>query len=238
MCWNGSVSLKFGLVHLMTLLLVYLVKPRHWKKFSTFLSFYILMEWFQAFQWYMGVGLIHESDLCTSINTYSTIFAYILIWLQPIMYCNFAKRNKFVKKYAIFTFVVAMINLFLGFWWPASEMQHLTTVGQTNYGNITCTYKGEFGHLLWKFQINTISYQPTHFVYYSIILLTIFMYYDNVLKWTIGLGWISSFLLTVLIHGINNELPSFWCLLSVVADIPIAFYCLYANVNPRKRRLR
>jgi uncharacterized membrane protein len=225
MCWNISVSVSFGLIHLITMMIVIIIKPYHYRKFITFLLFYLIMEWFQALQWYLGVKTINN-DICPPINTYLTIFAYILIWIQPIMFASFTNNKRFVRYYAMLTFIICMINLFLGFKYPAQELDSITFDGSANYGNQTCTYLGKYGHLLWKFKINTLAYQPTHYVYYSLILLTFILYYDRILKYTLGLGWIISLILTIFIHGVNNELPSFWCLLSICADIPIILYSI------------
>lgn len=223
MCWNMEVSIGFGIIHLITFIIVLNKRPYHYLKFLIFLGFYLIMEWFQALQWYLNVDN-QNNKICNLSNTYLTIFSYILIWLQPIMFSSFANQNKFSLCYAIMTFIVCLINLFLGFKYPASELDYLTFIGSTNYGNQTCTYKGIHGHLLWKFKINTITYQPTHYVYYSIIILIIIFQYDNILKSTLGLGWILSLILAIFIRGLNNELPAFWCLLSVFADIPILIY--------------
>lgn len=194
------------------------------------------MEWFQALQWYLTVDY-QNNKICSLSNICLTTFAYILIWIQPIMFSSFTK-NKFSSYYAILTFIICLINLLLGFKYPFSELDHLTYNNSVNYGNQTCTYKGIHGHLLWKFAINTISYQPTHYVYYSTILLIIIVNYDYILKLTLGLGWIVSLLLSIYIHGINNELPSFWCLLSVSADIPILIYTLLGYMHFNKYSVR
>ena len=230
MCWNMSVSLIFALIHLSLYVVVDRYKPKYYQQFKHFLLFYTLMELLQSLQWYIGVGDIN-SNICPWLNTVLTVIAYILIWYQPIMFASFiSNKTTFVMYYTIITFIVAMINLGLGFIYPATEMMYLKMNGQTNYGFPTCTYMGDHGHLLWKFQINTISYQPTHYIYYSIIILIFFYYYTNELKYTIGFGWILSFIMAALINGINSELPSFWCLLSVCSDVPILIYTLY-NIN-------
>jgi hypothetical protein len=233
MCWNFEVSIGFGLIHLVTLLIVWKCKPEYYRQLMIFLSFYIIMEWFQAGQWHLGLYHPNYSYGCTRYNTYMTIFAYILIWIQPIMYSSFTSE-KFPLYYSWMTFIIAMINLILGMNYPADEMIYLTWKGQTNYGYRTCSYKGTYGHILWKFSVNTISYQPTHYVYYSIILLTILFYYNRILQLTIGIGWLGSLIATIIIHGVNNELPAFWCLMSCLADIPIVVYCLKSYFLTKK----
>ena len=230
MCWNTSVSLFFASIHLTSYFIVAKYRPRYHRQIKHFLLFYTLMELLQALQWTIGVANIN-SPLCPLLNQCLTIVAYILVWYQPIMFASFIP-NKFPQYYAKLTFIVCLLNLGLGFIFPASEMSYLNLVGQTNYGQPTCTYMGSHGHLLWKFQINTLSYQPTHYVYYSFITLLFLYYYNNTLKYTIGLGWIMSFIMAAAINGINNELPSFWCLLSVFADLPIIIYVL-SQINIR-----
>lgn len=237
MCWNIEVSIFFGLCHLFTLMIVYYIKPIYYKQFITFLLFYTIMELFQAIQWYIGVGNMNDINKCSSVNSYLTIFAYILIWLQPVMYSSLVNNNnRFAYYYSIFTFINAMINIIIGYSHPALEMDSLRYIGSTNYSNETCTYRGLTGHLLWKFSVNTISYQPTHYVYYSLIILTFIMYYNKTLLYTIGMGWSLSLILTMIINGVNNETPSFWCLLSVCADIPIFIYTIYYYLKNKRSK--
>lgn len=229
MCWNSEVSLLFAGMHGVTYLVVNKYRTKYHVFFKRFLLFYMIMELLQSIQWYIGVADIN-TNFCTKLNTLFTTIAYTLIWLQPVLFASFT-RKKFINYYCLMTFFIAMINLNIGFFSPATEMSFLKNNGQTNYGFPTCTYRGSYGHLLWKFQINTLSYQPTHYIYYSIILLMILIEYKKGLKYTIGFGWIFSLITSIMINGVNNELPSFWCLLSVFADIPILIYTLHKTFN-------
>ncbi|CAF0732298.1 unnamed protein product [Didymodactylos carnosus] len=195
------------------------------------------METLQAIEWAVGVEAKLNSATCSKTNTLLTIFAYILIWLQPVMFTTFSVKGdkRFPLYYTIYTLIVAMINLFVGFVNPAGGLDTMTLTEKNNYGQYTCTYMGEYGHLVWKFAISTFVYQPTHFVYHSVILMIFMFNYDFILKTTIALGWTLTFFVSLYSVGNGAELTSYWCLLSVFADIPILIYTTFHKYNKQKK---
>ena len=226
MCWSLEVSLAFAGAHLLSAVYVAWHRPPHARCFLYFISFYLAMELLQALEWFVGVGS-HLDRSCSKANTFLTVIAYMLIWLQPVMFASFSTKrdNRFVWYYSLCTLVFAMLNLFLGFGEKAGGLKLMSQSEKTNYGQQTCTYKGEQHHLVWKFAVASFNDQPTHYVYVSIIVLTFLLHYDRILQLTIGLGWTITFFVSVwAIGGVNAELTSYWCLLSVFADIPILIY--------------
>jgi hypothetical protein len=143
------------------------------------------------------------------------------------MFASFSTKrdSRFVWYYSLYTLASALINLALGFCEKAAGLKLMSRSEKTNYGQQTCTYQGEYSHLVWKFSVPSFNYQPTHYVYFSIILLTFLLHYDRILQLTIGLGWMTTFFVSLwATGGVNAELTSYWCLLSVFADIPILIY--------------
>ena len=226
MCWSLEISLAFAGAHLLSASYVAWRRPPHSREFLHFILFYFAMEILQSLQWLFGVesGLNHS---CSRSNTFLTIIAYIFIWLQPILFASFSNKrdSHFVWYYSLYTFVIAVVNLALGFSEKAIGLASMSRDEKTNYGQQTCTYLGEYNHLVWKFAVPSFNCQPTHFVYFSIILLTFLLHFDRILQLTIGLGWMTTFFVSLwAIGSVNAELTSYWCLLSIFADIPILIY--------------
>ncbi|UJR15444.1 hypothetical protein I4U23_002387 [Adineta vaga] len=239
MCWSLEVSLKFAFAHFLAAVYVAWHRPPHMRYFLSFISFYLAMELLQALEWFTGVES-HLNQTCTNTNTFLTIIAYIFIWLQPVLFASFATKHdsRFVWYYSLYTLVAALFNLILGFCQKAIGLELMSQTEKTNYGQHTCTYRGEGNHLVWKFSVPSFNYQPTHYVYFSIILLTIIFHFDRILQFTIGIGWLTTFFLSLfIIGGVNAELTSYWCLLSIFADIPIIIYTMLYARNKSKQKI-
>lgn len=239
MCWSLEVSLAFASAHLLSAAYVAWNRPPHTKYFICFMMFYCFMELLQAVEWFVGVES-HLGQSCSKTNAFLTIIAYVLIWLQPVMFASFSTKHdsRFVWYYSLFTLTSAMFNLILGFFEKSLGLELMSTSEKTNYGKQTCTYRGEYNHLVWKFAVPSFNYQPTHYVYFSLILLTFIFHYDRVLQLTIGLGWMTTFFVSLwATGGVNAETTSFWCLLSIFADIPILIYTAMHATRKTKRNI-
>lgn len=222
MCWNIGVSLAATAVHAVSFIIVANKKVPEYRSYLLFTGFFMIMEVFQALQWWIGevgVGIV-----CTERNRLMTMIAYLLIWLQPLLFVKIGERSQlhavqvrlqFARRLAILTAWYAMTNLFLGL---LVRPKHL--LPGSSFGSETCTTVGPHGHLAWSFAPLTITYGPTHFVYVASILTTI-SFYPRPLFTTIGIGWIGTLLISICLVGIGIELPAFWCLLSVFVDVPI-----------------
>jgi len=239
MCWSLEVSLAFAGLHFLSAVYVAWNRPPYSRYFLYFISFYCAMELLQALEWFVGVET-HLNRSCSNTNTFLTIIAYIFIWLQPVMFASFSTKhdNRFVWYYSLYTFASAMMNLILGFCEKASGLELMSRSEKTNYGQQTCTYQGEYNHLVWKFAVPSFNYQPTHYVYFSIILLTFLLHYDRILQLTIGLGWMTTFFVSLwATGGVNAELTSYWCLLSIFANIPILIYTTIHSNKKTKQNI-
>lgn len=225
MCWSAPVSLAFGLVHCLVGFYVQKRQGPYYREFSIFVGFYALMEFLQMFQWLIGT---HQN----LINTTLTVVAYLLIWLQPIMFSLIGvlqtfknQSNGYYHGYYIFALQLSCLILLvalgnLGFGLISGRGIHIPN---TNFENITCTTIGKYGHLDWKFGVYSIDFQPTHIMYLLLIMLSV-LSYPKGLKCTLGLGWLATFIVSLFLVAGSSEFPAYWCLLSLFADIPIVIY--------------
>jgi len=247
MCWSGPASLAFGAIHtaIAALLIIRRRPIAAWPFYVAFCVFYAVMEFLQAFQWFwldlddLPLHIITTSSSyrpCAAANTATTILAYVLIWLQPVLFSSIGLFSsstiskvttmRFAVSLSVITCVVALLSLGLRFE-DDRDARFTTFVPGTNYGNETCTYRGHI-HLAWIFAVKSISYQPTHFVYVLLILVTVLHYEQPRLKWTLLSGWLLTLFLSILIVGTGAQLASFWCMTSVFAGVPILLQSLYS----------
>ena len=231
MCWNPIVSASFCLLYLCFNFYYYLKKPINWKQYLIFSSFYLIMELFQTFQWLFGQVLeknpfydnLYGPNFCPTVNVYYTYVAFILIWLQPVMFAYIGKisyENSFFDKYYYICWAVfgyGMINLFLG---SIMDIKQAYMIQNSIYGLSTCTTKGGHGHLGWRFRPIMIDYDTNHFVYLLLCIIS-FVFYKKDLR-ILGYGWGIALLITYIIFMPTNiEIASSWCLLSIIANFVI-----------------
>jgi hypothetical protein len=220
MCWTPTVSFAFGLFHLFVAFLVWRKKNTFYIQFVGFCLFFACMEFLQGFQWIVGTP-----NRCTSTNTFLTVGAYFLVWTQPLLVTWIGwksfEKDSYLHGYYTCLFRINCILLFFGVWnlmasFFLHEGEHIP---DTNFMYPTCTLKGDYGHLDWKWGIYSVDFQPNWAIYWANIL-TAFFAYPRHLQQTVACGWILSFLVTIFWVG-GSEVASFWCLLSVFADLPI-----------------
>ena len=221
MCWTQNISIAFACIHLFTIGIVILKKPKNTQFYIIFCMFYMFMELLQAIQWYIGVY-----D-CSTLNYVSTCIAYIYIWLQPVMfsYISYAMIDtlqvkekataSMISLYSMVTFIVALMNILF------VNQYDKYDIYRTNYGYRTCTYVGEYGHLLWKFNVRNIDLQPSYYVYMSLCIFSFLSMPRSRFKYIISFGWIITFIISGISVDFGPEMPSFWCYLTFICDIPI-----------------
>jgi len=118
---------------------------------------------------------------------------------------------------SITALAVAIINSFLS-WYMSSAVTVFGT--PSNFGSEMCTTVGRYGHLSWSFPIYHLDTQPSFFLYLAVIAMCI-VQFPRGMKYTMGLGWFTMLLVSMYMVRGSEEIPSFWCLLSVFADVPI-----------------
>lgn len=240
MCWNVKISLLAAGCHLITLYFVHISRLTGPIKagFVHFIVFYFIMEMFQALQWLTAnpVDFDQAEGDCSQWNQVTTVFAYCLIWYQPYMFSYIADQKwTWLRIASVFTFCSTMIQILKPFIheYLTEQCRSMILLPDTNYYGVTCTYIGKYGHLDWKFNIQNIAYYPTHFGYFLLVSISI-LHLHPVHKWTLGLGWFVSLLVTLFLVGFTPELPSFWCLLSVFVSPIIIFYLYLINRKNKK----
>lgn len=220
MCSGIGISLAAAACHVATAEIVKKYRPPESKGYLLFLTFYFVMEGFQALQWWLGDVRVG----CTPVNKFFTVIAYALIWIQPLLYVLIGKTTKlhalivrltYPEVISKILFIYSMVLLFVGFGKAPTYL-----VPNSNFGLETCTTVGKYGHLAWQFAPISVSYSPTHIVYLSLIAGIIAMY-PPWLMVTIGLGWIGSLFIALLVVGPGAEIPAVWCQLSILVDLPI-----------------
>lgn len=234
MCWSLLVTGCFVLADLLCLKLLMVAKQDmkkslerglRWDCYFVFVSLYTVMELLQFVQW---IILSFEYE-CGTLNVLTTYIAYMLIWLQPVMFSVFVfwsceiyygmKSTAFLIFYMSYaTFLFAMFSILIGN--NSSITEGCYSSLNTNYNVQTCTKIGENNHLHWNFNVMTLQYQPTHFVY-MLLICSALLIVKNYTFLVLGVGWVLSLITSALLIGTGPELPAFWCLLSVFANIPI-----------------
>lgn len=234
MCWNYQVSLSFSVLFLLINSYYFIKKPLYWKEYLLFGMFYFIMEVFQTVQWLSGN--VYDNSLngvnqCNSINEGFTVFAHILIWLQPILFGVIGYRTSqyktFFRRFIIVNLLVFFYSLYsltYGF-----SMDNYYSVDNSIFGLSTCTNVGETGHLVWRFKPASIDFFPNYLMYVVMCSLS-FLMYDKPEIQIIGTGWAMSLVVTKLVLWPSIlEMASSWCLLSIVANVII-----FVNIQMEK----
>lgn len=244
MCWDYQVSLGFSILYLIINSYYLFKKPRYWKEYLMFGMFYFTMEVFQTMQWLHGnVYMLSEFrnqnitiqgiKLCDTINSRYTVFAHILIWLQPILFSYIGYRttsesNKKYSKYLLLVGIVVLIHSLVLLYFGSTKNNYYN-IDDSIFGLSTCTNQGNTGHLVWKFKPASIDYFPNYFTYLVMCILA-FLLYDKLEVKIIGYGWLVSCILTKLIlRPTLIEVASSWCLLSIIANLMIYIYLQLKN---------
>ncbi|AGC02317.1 hypothetical protein H012_gp133 [Acanthamoeba polyphaga moumouvirus] len=232
MCWNYEVSLFFSGLYVLTNSYYIFTKPRFWREYLLFGTFYFIMEAFQTMQWLYGNVVDYDSrgvNHCDLINRNYTVFGFILIWLQPLIFSYIGKRTsynesnkKYFNKLCIFNFLLfiyACVLLYLGF---GSKNYYI--IEDSIFGSSTCTNVGQTGHLAWRFKPKYLDVFPNHITYVILCMMSFLMYEPNDVR-IIGWGWFLSLVVTkFLLYPTMIEIASSWCLLSIIANMLIVGY--------------
>lgn len=231
MCWNPIASASFSLIYGCFNAYYYFVQPPHWKQYLIFSSFYFVMEVFQTCQWLFGevleIQYLFQYQMgikfCPKTNAYFTWIAFILIWLQPVMFAYIGKISNnslfFQKYYPIcwLVFFYALLNLGMG---SVLESRQFYSIEESIYGLSTCTTKMDQSYLMRRFRPYMVDYDTNHFVYLFLCFLS-FVFYPKDIR-IIGYGWLASLFATfIILEPSNVELMASWCLLSIVGNFII-----------------
>lgn len=213
MCYNQSSTACFSILYAISMFIYYKYKFKHYKLLILFNGFFMVMEMYQFIMWTYG-DLTVDHGTCN--NEFLTYGAYILIWLQPLLFSYIGSvafpmniTFKELNKIFIIIFIISLITIYYG------------TEG------ITCSHIGPNGYLEWSFKSRLRELQPNYLLYFMMCIIS-FSFYEFSL-YNIPISWMISFLVTVSFSTVNiGELPSRWCYLSVIS-IPINLFFSYVT---------
>lgn len=238
MCWDITASASFSCLFLVINLYYFLRRPKYWKEYLLFGTFYLIMELFQTFQWIYGnVYPNHTSygeKVCDSTNQLYTQIASILIWAQPVLYSYIGLRTASQNRIYFFKIYLPVCLLILAYS-IISLIKGLETdtyyyIGESIFGSSTCTNKGLTSHLVWRFKPLIVDYHPNYLTYLLLCSLS-FLLYENVGTKIIGFGWFIALVLTkIILKPTLIEVASSWCLLSIFGNLTI-FLFIYCTAG-------
>jgi hypothetical protein len=223
MCWDNRVSLLFSAIFLIINLTYVVIKPHYWKEYFLFGTFYFIMEMFQTLQWLYG-----DVGTCTQMNAYFTFMAYLLIWLQPLLFSYIGLRTSRHRRFFVFMTIVNMCVLTTAVYsmYSARCVEVGYDIPNSIFSQRTCTTIGKTGHLVWKYKVGTVDYAPNYLLYLLLCILS-FLMYDRIGTQVVGIGWFICLIITKLVLSPQLlEMASSWCLMSIIANAVIYGYVM------------
>lgn len=207
MCWSSNASLVFALLGMSYSLYVF----KNHKKYNIVdrmtIFFYTIMEVTQFIQYYY-------IEQCTLMNYHLTIFAHVLVWIQPFLtnYYGYVetKKDKQVFVFAMImsfvVFVVSCTQLYLGEYCDSCDKLD----NMLNVGNTTCTTMGTV-HLQWQFKYASLRGFNTNWLMYTLLVLLPHIFHSESVFGR-PFNWLFPLLLALIVVGeFNNEIISLWC---------------------------
>jgi len=227
------VSVVFGFVHAFFAVVFYGLRARHWPLWTMLMGVFAIMEWEQAAQWYWGDVLPLENFFpvptsCTKRNAAMSFVGWLFLFFQPLVvalgaYLSFDEKRRtyfvFPTLYMIFSILMGIKNYDFD---PTDTPTGIDIPG-TNFGRYSCTYIGPNGHLLWKWAFFDLEHIPNFNDYAATVLVSIALYpLMSFAQIMIFFGFSLTYFVGWFYMGWVEELPSFWCYVSVVAALPAA----------------
>lgn len=229
MCWSREASAIFGTLGLIvTIDSIRMYRKGTIKHVTPIFVYglYTTMEWFQFIQYQVGF------ETCNASNSFLTLIAHILIWIQPIILnlhslnvCN--EKDKSLMRYstflAILAFVVSSYALSIGYQQSLKGTFPTTNERIHNLGSELCT-KEDGIHFSWFFPYDSLDgYRPMGFTWITVATLPHFFRSGGLDRndWfgsgkaygsVILLGW---FVTRWMVGSFFHAHWSFWCLHSV-----------------------
>jgi hypothetical protein len=217
MCWNETVSLNTFVFGIATLIFIWYNNTYTQYKITEFKNIYFYFSFFSI----LSLQLV-DYFLWKSINTKNnflnkifSIFGWIFIRIcQPLGMLLLIPKEYDIMKYLLFIIYflsLIIVSIYKYFYNPVE----FKTVVDKN------------GHLYWKW-IDLYNYERIIFLFYFILLLTIYFTYPSLAFFVIF-----SFIYNYLIY--KNSWGSMWCwtanLLSIYFLIKILFILPYYEYN-------
>jgi uncharacterized protein DUF5765 len=183
------------------------------------LTLYVLMEVLQYFQY-------DELDKCSSTkNKKLTQFAYVLIWLQPVIWNLLPSLQRGSSPIFGFSFAVSVFILLLSLDRNIFHILHKGEPNDKEAHNIgeDCTHTGR-SHLYWTFDLKTLRGLEPNWLWYFVLMFGphIFLGDKSHFAKIMLAGAALSFALA---KGNGEEFTSYWC----ANSIPYFLFAELAN---------
>ena len=238
MCWSTEVALTFGIIELISCVILYTRnKARTDRLTLPLLISIMLVEFMEALIWYQGepqsfTKVIGTEPLaCSPLNKYSTIIAVVATWLQPISLSylhyhietntNTISSSQTAQKASISThlfnivafyfFVEAILRLLAGeFIIDINSSDMLKSLLKATF---TCSIIGPNGHFIWKQR--KLKQPLSNVMYFGVCLglgVKVIRHPQGLWEYTIpvfGAGVL--YVLTGLVLEWTGEVDSVWC---------------------------
>ena len=225
MCFSFSVSLTLGFLG------IYLAKYSSLNKrygYRDIALFYSLMEFLQALQYLLAENYqtIHSGQ-CSLPNYFSTLLAHVLVIVQPAMWNLFRYRSQEKHKDIFyFAFLLSLVwALFFTlrlFYLPFGPIVPFIQEEDILTGSQICSWIGPI-HVYWTLPYYSYSGLEANFFTYLLLWFFPTVYEkQGILKLTI---WLAQIAIVACIVVLVDELPSFWCALSV----PFLFMSIFSK---------
>nr|WIL03598.1 hypothetical protein Cplu_515 [Cedratvirus plubellavi] len=224
MCFSFPVSLTLGFLGICLAKYSSLNKRYGYRDIALFYSF---MELLQAVQYLLAEE--HDSlvESCSGINYFSTLVAHVLVVVQPAMWNLFRYRsqekNRDVFYFAFLLSVIWAVFFSLRlFYLPFGPVIPFLQEKDILTGSQVCSWLGPT-HVYWT--LPYYSYSGLEANLFTYLLLWFFpTVYEKqgILKLTL---WLVQIVIIASLVTLVDELPTFWCALSV----PFLFMSVFSK---------
>ena len=258
MCWSAPVSVAFAVAMGLSAYALKRVGYSGWKRSAWVLGIYGCMQFVQALNW---MTIVHYSDnftgtgVCPPQNKYATYLAYIVVTLQPLFNTLAVAAGESKERQALFriplcasviTCLAMLLQLVLGEMndYPLSvPLIVADDFLATMYSEVTCTYVGPGGYLLWRFKVFLSPMLPTFYVYHLFGLLLFYISYWRPFL----IFFFAHFVLALVSNAMypeSAESAAYWCTSTMCLPILLfadAWYehrCVAQSPSLRPRHFR
>lgn len=223
MCFSFPVSLTLGFLGICLAKYSSLNKRYGYRDIALFYAF---MELLQAVQYLLAEP--HDSKQACSLPTYfSTLVAHVLVVVQPAMWNLFRYRsqeeNKDVFYFAFLLSVVwAVFYTLRLFYLPFGPIIPRLYPGDILTGTQVCSWIGPT-HVYWTLPYYSYAgLEPNFFTYLLLWFFPTVYEKQGILKLIL---WLVQIVIIASVVTLVDELPTFWCALSV----PFLFMSIFSK---------
>lgn len=271
MCWNESASLTFTLMNLAAIIAVFAFNYKY--KYGALFVFtaYGLMQFAQFLNWtaihqkekgyYLYSNFFDqetgEGNVCSEFNYYTTLFAWLLITVQPLFnnlaIKNFADVSLFSESrtshgisigiaLSLVYFIGSNIQLYMGETGMSSNLMNDFSNSNSIASNVTCSLTGENhgyifegegeGYLYWQFKLAHDTHLPNFLIYVLGCLFPILLCEKRSAQLFALIGNFGTYAFAKFMYPDTPEAIAFWCHASVFM-VPLIMTHMLVNLYYR-----